>query len=71
MGIILGSCVMSIVERFTIRMKDMFTFVMIALLSLHSDEILYFGAYKLFVVHLSGDSSQCCYSGVYEYQICV
>ena len=62
---------MSIVERFIIRMRDMFTFVMIALLNLHSDEILYFGAYKLFVTHLSGDSSQCCYSGVYECRNCV
>ena len=32
---------------------------MIALLSLHSDEILYFGAYKIFVTHLSRDSCCC------------
>ena len=36
---------------------------MIALLSLHSDEILYFGAYKIFVTHLSRDS--CCYIRAY------
>ena len=32
---------------------DMSKFVMIALLSLNCGEILYFGAYKIFVMHLS------------------
>ena len=48
-------------------MWDMSSFVMIALLSLHSDEILYFGAYKIFIMHLSCDL--CCYSGVYDCRI--
>ena len=37
------------------RMWDMSRFVMITLLSLHSDKTLFFGAYKLLVTHLSRD----------------
>ena len=49
------------------RMWDISRFVMIALLNLHSDKMLFFGAYKLLVTHSSRDSS--CYSGVYERRI--
>ena len=38
-----------------VRMWDMSRFVVITLLTLHSDEILYFGAYQLLVMHLSHD----------------
>ena len=38
-----------------VRMWDMSRFVMITLLSLHSDKTLFFGAYKLLVTHLSCD----------------
>ena len=55
------------IHIYTYRMWDMSTVVMIALISLHSDEILYFGAYKIFVTHLSRDSY--CYSGIYECRI--
>ena len=48
-------------------MWDMSTFVIIALLRLHSDEILYFGTYKISVTHLSRvfSSGGCC---LYRFQ---
>ena len=48
-------------------MWDMSRFVMIALLSLHSDKMLFLGAYKILVTQLSRVSGR--YSGVYECQI--
>ena len=39
----------------SVSMWDMSRFIMITLLSLHSDKILYFGAYKLLVTHVSRD----------------
>ena len=50
-------------------MWDMSTFVMIAVRSLYSDEILDFGTYNIFVTHLSRDLG--CYLGIYECGICV
>ena len=48
-------------------MWDMSSIVLIARLSFDSDEMLYFGAYKILVMRLSRDSN--CYSGVYEFRI--
>ena len=49
------------------RTWDMSRFVMIALLSLHSDKMLFLGAYKILVTQLSRISGR--YLDIYECQI--
>ena len=59
--------VLTLQTEISIRLWDMFRYVMIAPLSLRSDKMLLFDAYKLLFTYLSRDSN--CYPGIYEYLI--